>query len=179
MNTDRQAWKPIKCEVNFPGNSWDRSWELAFSSGLNSDQSSFLFKLLHDILPTGSRLHRLKQKESSACTLCRSGADDDRLHALLACSFNSEINDWVVSLTHKVVANSKTEDIISLNLFISEPMHFPLIWTLSHVLMLVWQSRLNKKSISLYHVRAEIEAKINILRKSRLKGSQSDCKYTI
>ena len=179
MNTDRQAWKPIRCEVNFPGNSWDRSWELTFTSGLNSDQSSFLFKLLHDILPTGSRLLRLKQKESSACTLCRTGAIDDRLHALLACSINSEINDWVVSLTQKVVPNSKTEDIISLNLTISEPMHFPLIWTLSHVLMLVWQSRMNKKTISLYHVRAEIEAKINILRKSRLKEAVSQIETLI
>ena len=167
-NTGRQVWKPTKCEVNFPSISWDRSWGLAFSSGLNSDQSSFLFKLLHNILPTCSRLHRMKQKESPACNLCNSGAVDDRHHALLACDYNSGVNDWVVGFTHKVVPNCRNEDIISLNLPIDEPMLFPFIWTLSHVLLLVWQSRLSKKSISLIQIRADIEARINILRKSRL-----------
>ena len=67
-----------------------------------------------------------------------------------------------------MVPNCNPEDIISLNLEVAEPLAFPLIWSLSHVFFVVWHLRLGKKTINLYNIRAEIEAKINILRKSRL-----------
>ena len=164
----QQVWKPVKCEVSNPSVNWDRSWEFARLNGLSSDQTSFLFRILHNILPTNSRLHRLKQKDSPACTLCSSGNNEDCLHALLARSYNSNVKNWVLDLSRKVVPNCKLEDIVTLHLDLSKPMMFPLIWLLSHVFSLVWQLRVNKKSIVLYNIRAEIEAKINLLRKSSL-----------
>ena len=164
----RQFWKPVKCEINHPNVTWDRSWELARLSSLSSDQTSFLFKLLHNILPTGSRLHRLGQRDSAVCTLCSSGLSEDCVHTFLACNHNSDVSNWVLDFTRKVVPNCNPEDIICLNLEVAEPLAFPLIWSLSNVFFAVWQLRLSKKTIHLYNIRAEIEAKINILRKSRL-----------
>jgi hypothetical protein len=37
----------------------------------------------------------------------------------------------------------------------------------------VWELRLGKKSVTLFNIRADIEAKINILRKSRLAALSS------
>ena len=164
----RQVWKPVKCEINNPSVSWDRSWEFACLRGLSSDQTSFIFKLLHNILPTGSRLHRLKQRESPVCTLCTSGLIDDCIHTFLTCNFNNGVNNWVIEFSRKVVPNCSLEDIICLNLELANPASFPLIWSLSHVFSSVWQLRLSKKTVNLFHIRAEMEAKVNILRKSRL-----------
>ena len=111
----RQVWKPVKCEVNLPNVSWDRSWKLSLLSGLSSDQTSFLFKLLHNILPTGSRLHRLGQRESSVCTLCSSGSSDDRVHSFLVCNYNNDVSKWVIDFSRKVVHNCSLENIICLN----------------------------------------------------------------
>ena len=138
------------------------------TSGLSSEQTSFLFKMLHNILPTKSRLFRLHQKDSPACTLCTSGSSEDCLHALVTCSFNSEVKNWILDISSKVAPNSTMEDIVTLNLDINKHMVFPTIWLLSHVFCTVWQLRVSKKSIILYNIRAEIEAKINLLRKSRL-----------
>ena len=161
----RQVWKPVKCEITHPNVTWDRSWELAHLSSLSSDQTSFLFKLLHNILPTRSRLHRLGKRDSSVCTFCSSGLSEDCVHTFLACNHNSDVSNWVLDFTNKVVPNCSPEDIISLNLEVAEPLAFPLIWSLPPVFFLVWHLRLGKKTINLYNIRAEIEAKINILRK--------------
>ena len=169
IEDNRRVWSPIKCELNFPDIVWDKTWELAQLRGLDSHLSSFLFKLLHNILPTASRLHRLNQKQTPACSMCPSGSDEDRVHALLECSYNGEVNDWIAHFTHMTVPSCNASDIVNLNLHITEPMIFPLIWSLSLVLSLVWQCRVAKKTISLYSIRAEVEAKINMLRKSRLR----------
>ena len=153
LNT--RVWKPIKCEINFPDVDWDRTWELTKIRGLDSNQTSFLFKLLHNILPTASRLHRLSQKPTPTCSMCPSGSIEDRVHALLGCSYNGEV--------------STANDIVNLNLEIAEPMTFPLIWSLALVLSLVWQFRVARRNITLYSIRAEVEARIKILRKSRFQ----------
>ena len=101
--------------------------------------------------------------------MCPSGSDEDRVHALLECSYNGEVNNWIAQFTRRAVPLCNPSDIVNLNLQITEPMIFPLTWSLSLVLSLVWQCRVAKKTISLYSIRAEVEAKINMLRKSRLR----------
>ena len=174
-NPQRQ-WKLVKCEKKNPSVDWNRSWDLAKMKHLTSEQSSFLFKMLHNILPTNSRLHHLKQKDCPACSHCSSGSADDCQHALLNCSKNVDVNNWVTSFTRKVVPNCSLLDIITLNLDLTEEMKFPLVWALAHVLSLVWHLRLNKKSIMLFNIRADMEAKINSLRTTRVAGLASQIK---
>ena len=173
---NKQVWKPVKCEIAHPVVSWDRSWGYALHHGLSSDQSTFIFKMLHNILPTAARLHRLKQKENPTCTFCSLGVTEDLAHALVACSHNTDVNNWIIEFSHKVVPNCTVEDIIHLNFELPKPLLFPLVWSLAHILSLVWQLRTSKKTISLFRVRSEIEARINTLRKSRLADLVSPIK---
>ena len=166
-----QVWIPAKCEVSQPGVNWDRTWLFAKLKGLNSEQTSFLFKLLHNILPTSVRLHRLKQKNSPACTLCSTGISEDCLHALLECPHNNDVNSWILKLCQKTVPNCRTTDIIYLNLNLTDPLMFPMIWLLSHIFCMVWKLRSNKKAVNLFSIRAELEARINLLRKSSLTNT--------
>ena len=170
VGTPQRQWKPVKCEIKNPNVDWTRSWDLAKMKHLTSEQSSFLFKLLHNILPTNSRLHHLKQKDNPACSHCSSGFADDCQHALLNCSKNEDVNIWVISFTRKVVPNCSLLDIVTLNLDINEDMKYPLVWALSHVFSLIWHLRMNKKSVSLFNIRADMEARINFLRTTRVSG---------
>jgi len=65
-----RTWKLLKCELRLPALSWDRNWKYINLRGLNSDITSFLFKLLHDILLTASRQFRLNQRQSAICSFC-------------------------------------------------------------------------------------------------------------
>ena len=127
--------------------------------------------MLLNILPTKSRLFRLHQTDDPVCSLCTSGNSKDTSHALLSCNFNTvEVNNWIVEIAKKVSPSCTLQDIVTLNLDLEECNIYPMIWFLSHMFIMVWQHRVSKKSITLYTVRATLEAKMNILRKSRLSA---------
>ena len=50
---------PIRAETLSPSTDWPNSWRLSRMQGLESDLSSFLFKLLHKLLPTQDRVSRI------------------------------------------------------------------------------------------------------------------------
>ena len=58
-NEGRREDKRCRVEELEPGVDWRRSFSVARLKGLSTDQKSFLFKLLHQLLPTGERVHRL------------------------------------------------------------------------------------------------------------------------
>ena len=138
-----------------------------------------MFKILHNILPKSSRLHRLNQKNSPACSLCPSGIPEDCLHALLVCSYNNDVNNWILNLVRKAAPNCKLEDIITLNFQLSQQLMFPTMWLLSHRFCMVWLLRSSKKAVHLFTIQADIEAKINILRKSRFTDAISQLENLI
>ena len=59
----------IKCSVERanPSTDWENSWRLARLPELGPDNTSFLFSLLHQILPTKERVARTKPNASSQC----------------------------------------------------------------------------------------------------------------
>ena len=168
---NQREFIPIRCEIKMPDVNWDQSWSYTLLSGLESEQRSFLFRMLHNILPTKTRLFRLHQTDSAVCSLCTSGASEDCIHAFLTCSYNtSDVNDWLIQMVNNTAPNSNMQDIVTLGFNLDETVAFPLIWVLSHIFNIVWQLRSSKKTINMYIIRASLEAKINILRKSRLNS---------
>ena len=73
--------------------NWETIWSFSILPGLNSDDSSFLFKLLHNLLTTQERLHRVLSHKvtSSLCTLCTQEVCSDQMHALIYCPFHNGI----------------------------------------------------------------------------------------
>ena len=59
----------IKCRVERvkPEVDWNRRWRLARLPGLGSENVSFIFKMLHQILPTQERVARTKPGASPVC----------------------------------------------------------------------------------------------------------------
>ena len=89
-----------KCELEFPQFDWDIIWLRARMPGLNNDQRSFLFKLLHNILPSQERQHRTcRNVDSPHCLLCASNAVDSVWHhAFINCSHTSEAITWMTRI---------------------------------------------------------------------------------
>ena len=89
----------ILCRVEraSPSTDWERSWRLARLPGLGTENVSFLFKLLHDILPTQERVSRTKTRASPACPVLGCGdAVETRAHALLLCEGNNGVGQRVM-----------------------------------------------------------------------------------
>ena len=73
--------RPVLCRVERakPGADWERSWRLARLPGLGPEITSFIFKLMHEILA------RTKPRARPSCTMpgCTAGVSEDLAHALV------------------------------------------------------------------------------------------------
>ena len=77
----------VRAESLSPSNDWTHSWRLARIKGLESQLSTFLFKLLHQLLPTQERVQRLGGTEDNLpglCKLCHTEVED-LSHAFFYC----------------------------------------------------------------------------------------------
>jgi hypothetical protein len=67
-----QKLLPLCVELAEPGQLWDVSWELARQIKLGPGLTTFMFKLIHQILPTAVRVSRILPNQSPHCQRCKS-----------------------------------------------------------------------------------------------------------
>ena len=84
----------IRCRVEKanPQTDWEHSWRLARLPGLGPENTSFLLRLMHDLLPTQERVARTNPKAGAGCQVQGCAAEsDDRAHALMHCLGNTGV----------------------------------------------------------------------------------------
>ena len=93
-NNDEETpaeYTPCRTELANPQNDWEKTWRLARLQGLGPEITTFLWRLLHRLLPIQDRVHRITSNNSSSspnCQLCQEGLLEDQQHAFFQCSFN-------------------------------------------------------------------------------------------
>ena len=63
---DPSAIVPCRVERLAPGTDWGKSWLTVCIPGLSPEMCSFLCMMLHCILPTQDRLHRMNMTNASS-----------------------------------------------------------------------------------------------------------------
>ena len=167
-----------KPELNNQASSWEKSWSLHKISGLDSEDSSFLFCLLHNLLPTQERPHRVLGSNTVAsptCTLCTQNVVCDQAHALILCPYNNNITSWILRSLRNLLPNLQPHQLLSLDLGIapSDENALPATWLAAKSLHTIWQARVRKKGISIAGIRAVLEAGVMILRKTRFHAASA------
>lgn len=164
--------KPCKAELLNPAVNWEQTWSLACLGGLSSDDKTFLWKMLHNILPTQERLHRMGMKNAPSpnCTFCSSNEVENLAHAFITCPLNKQVSDWLLPALEPHVLGFLPHQLVHLNLkLIDEDSKLPVVWVVAQVLGKIWMMRKEKKKPQLFQIRATLEAGIEILRKTRFK----------
>jgi len=72
-----------------PRIDWATVWNNFYNTRTSEGARSAWYVVIHDILPTHTRLHRIRLVESEACSLC--GKRDTTLHRLTECGISQEI----------------------------------------------------------------------------------------
>ena len=159
--------KYIKCraELQHPQNDWEKSWRLARLKGLESDQISLLWRLLHNLLPTQSRISRILQQQDTSCRLCQHHTDD-LLH-LFSCTSSNPVCQVLLRTLRTLQPNISPQQILLLSLNLEPTMELPVVWLVSSTLLYVWTQKTTKKQCSLVEVRATLEARVNMLRRGK------------
>jgi hypothetical protein len=73
-------YKKTRTELASPATDWECSWRGARLKGLGSEATSFLWKLLHFLLPTEDRLSRILPNTPSNCKYCPHPTTADTPH---------------------------------------------------------------------------------------------------
>ena len=73
----QREWIPCRAERLHLNLAWDTTWRLARLPGLGSELVSFLYRLLHDLLPTKERQHRTNSATPNTCKLCEDNILED------------------------------------------------------------------------------------------------------
>ena len=131
---------------------------------------SFLYKLLHQILPTAERVARILPNQSQSCSRCHPVSEvvETLNHALFECPSNHGVGTVLHNGLKKYLPNITTNMILRLDFHVQEDHLFPMVWTTASFLSTVCQLRTEKKRVELVKIRSELEASCRLLRESRL-----------
>ena len=175
MEMGESRKKCIKCRVerSSPDTDWDNSWRLARLPGLGPDNISFLFRMLHQTLPTQERVARTKPNQSSICKMqeCNANQEEDLDHALIQCEANACMGTQLLSCLNTIEPGLNAEALLRLELPVDEELELPVVWLLSTVFCIIWNLRQSSTRIRQYLVRSQLEAEINLLRETRYQNA--------
>ena len=147
-SNDQRSLKPCRAELANPDVDWEQSWQLACLPGLSSEDQTFLWKMLHNILPSQSRLYRLKMKNAPTpyCTACDRYEEDVLHHALLTCPMNNEVAGWLMDTLRPHIPGIIPQKIVLLNLgVLDDSLQLAAVWLISNVLSQIWKTKEKRK----------------------------------
>ena len=158
--------RPCRVEKLHPNIDWPNVWVLARQKYLESDLTSFLFKLLHHLLPTGDRVNHILPNSSPYCTYCiKHGEDvaDDLEHTFFRCRQGREVGELLVKLVSgQVDKPAGPQHILQLNISCETSLQFPLVWLISAWLFLMWERRRKKQSCKREEIVSDVKSKLSI-----------------
>ena len=96
---------PCKAELVNPSTDWKSSWHLARLRGLGPDHTTFLWKLLHLLLPVKERLHRISINTPPYCQLCNQNEIETMSHTFITCTFTMGAGQALVDALRNTMPN--------------------------------------------------------------------------
>ena len=165
MTADGGELISCRAKTRAPGCDWDGVWTRARLPDLGSELMSFLFKVLHYLLPTQERLARTSPTVTGECIICKSNVREDLVHAFVSCPSNQGIG--VAVLESLPPGNQVHGHVLKLQLALEVHVELPVVWFLAVSWCSIWESRRLGRRPELYKVRADLEAKVSLLRETR------------
>ena len=99
---------------------------------------------------------------------CRSCAypTEDLLH-LFNCPATAEACLALQRCLSLYQPNISPQQTLLLDLVVDPSVEFPVVWLISTTLMFIWTVRISKKNCRMFEVRADLEARVNFLRRGK------------
>ena len=161
----------IKCRVERanPGTDWENTWRLARLPGLGPDNTSFLLRVIHQLLPTKERVARTRLNANSSCKAlgCQENVEEGLTHALIYCQGNDRVGINLLEGLRGVQPDVQADAALRLEFKVVEDLELPMVWLTACVLRTIWNLRLSNTRVRHYVERSQLEAEINLLRETR------------
>ena len=133
-NDNPDEYIPCRQEALNPDRDWENIWRLSRLKGLNSDETSFLWRLLHHLLPTLHRVIRIKPNTSPICKHCDEQLQEDLHHALFNCSHNRVASQALMDSLSPYQESLTPHMVLNLEFKVEEKLELPMVWLTANVL---------------------------------------------
>ena len=161
-----------RTELASPTTDWELTWSRARLRGLGSEATSFLWKLLHRILPSEDRVARIIPNSSPNCRQCPTPAIVDLEHCFFSCTSTQNVGRALLSAVRLYVPDITPSALLRLEFPEQGDMEMPIVWISAQTLLYMWGVRQSGKVVNLIITRSILESKINLLRKTRYSQEQ-------
>ena len=125
-NEGRREMIPCKIEERDPTITWTDSYSLCRLKGLSPDSKSFLFKLVHTLLPSKERIHHMTATSSPLCW-CDEGDQETYIHLFFQCSKNREAGEALLRCSQAYDQSLTVEKSLRLELMVDETFLLPIV----------------------------------------------------
>ena len=137
-------------------------------SGVPSDLSSHLFRLLHDVLPLQTRVARLGGSRGprlqGVCRLCTADEQEDAIHAFFTCHNNKDAANTLLLHVQRLLESPIEPDAaLSLSFMTDPACELAVTLLLAAGFKLIWDLRDSKKAVTGIQMTAELSARTRIL----------------
>ena len=96
---------------------------------------------------------------------------DDLAHSLVQCPANQLVGTNLMQLLGNHQPNVTPAAAIRLEFEVEEHLELPLVWVSAGTLLSIWEQRKLSSKVQPHITRSELEAKVNILRETRLANT--------
>ena len=163
----RRTAKLCRVEELQPSVDWGRSFSLARLKGLSPNNKSVMFKLLHQLLPTGERVHRLQPNKNPGCSLCRTAPLDNLMHSIFECEANQSAAMVMLRCGQCYAPSLSAAGLLRLEVDAQDPFALPTVVIIATGIELIWTNRMKSAVTSQAAMRAELEARAGLFRQAR------------
>ena len=97
--------------------------------------------------------------------------DEDTLHCFFTCDYSKEVSLSLLRAVREDIPTISEEKLLTLDYgdVVEVTLELAVTWLLAAIWVIMWEYRKNKKKCKLYSVRADLEARCNLLRETRFK----------
>ena len=155
---------PCKAELASPVTKWDIVWNQVRLPCLGSENSSFIWRLLHRLLPTEARLAEIQPQKVPTCRQnCPRDQSADLIHVFFKCKLSENVGNWLTKIVEQTIPLSSPALVLKLDMDGNEA----LIWIVVRTLLFIWKLRQRNKTASLVDCLATLTSEVKILASTR------------
>ena len=148
--------RQCRSERLFPDLDWRVIWQKVKLPCFSSSTMSFLFQLLHDLLPTEEWLSLTLGNSDDKCRFnCSINSVANSEHCFFFCRKSREVGSWLQKLVERYGATSKS-NILKLNVVENNAV----VWIIGNTLHFIWSKRACSKKADLRTCLAQLNTEV-------------------
>ena len=156
--------RKVKAELLRPDLDWEALWRRARQRGLSNTARTFLWRMLHNLLPTGERLNRIlpRTNPSNICLHCNLGEIDNIYsHTFTQCTHSAEVMTWLIDTLSTLDPTIIHNDIIWLQF--TEEHELVATWIVAESLEYSWAKRMSNEMINMDQLLAHLRTTVSFM----------------